>query len=262
MNKELVVVKYGGHAMDDPQLRMVFESDARELFKSGTKLVIIHGGGPQINALLKRLDIRSEFVNGLRITDEAVLEAVEMALCGKVNKALARELQKGGAPAAGISGQDGGLILARQKSPELGRVGEVAKVNPALLECLLEGGFIPVVAPLGIDENGEALNINADIAAGSIAGALKAGFFALISDVPGVLDAEGRLIPHLDRAEIARLAANGTISGGMIPKVEACLNALRGGCRRALILDGRQPGALRRFLREKEPLGTMIELGA
>ena len=163
-----------------------------------------------------------------------------------------------GVCAAGISGRDGNLLRARRKNPALGLVGEVTEVDPALPRCLLDAGFLPVVAPVASGPDGEALNINADTAAGALAGALAAEYFVLISDVPGVLNADGRLIPGLNRAEIARLKEDGVISGGMIPKVEACLNALDAGCSRALILDGRAQSSLRRYLLDDAPLGTVV----
>lgn len=234
-----VVIKYGGHAMDKPELSEAFAADLTRLAAQGMRLVVVHGGGPQISALLNRLHVESRFVNGLRVTDAACMEAVEMVLCGQVNKAVVSALARHGARAAGISGRDGNLLLARRKHPDLGLVGDVEAVDPSLPRCLLDAGFVPVIAPVASGSEGEALNINADTAAGALAGALEADYFVLISDVPGVLDAQGRLISGLSRAEITRLIDQGVISGGMIPKVEACLNALDAGCGRALILDGR-----------------------
>ena len=181
-----------------------------------------------------------------------------MVLCGQVNKAVVSSFSRHGVRAAGISGRDGNLLRARRKNPALGLVGEVTEVDPALPRCLLDAGFLPVVAPVASGPDGEALNINADTAAGALAGALAAEYFVLISDVPGVLNADGRLIPGLNRAEIARLKEDGVISGGMIPKVEACLNALDAGCSRALILDGRAQSSLRRYLLDDAPLGTVV----
>ncbi|WP_165076127.1 MULTISPECIES: acetylglutamate kinase [unclassified Desulfovibrio] len=258
MSHSTVVIKYGGHAMDKPELSRAFAEDLALLAGQGMRFVIVHGGGPQISGLLRRLAIESRFVDGLRVTDEATMEAVEMVLCGQVNKAVVSELAARGVRAAGISGRDGGLLLARPKNPALGLVGEIVKVDPALTRCLLEGGFVPVVAPVASGPGGEALNINADTAAGAIAGALGAEYFVLISDVPGVLDGDGTLLPALDAARIAALREAGVISGGMIPKTEACLGALAAGCGRALILDGRAPSSLRRFLLEDAPLGTVV----
>ncbi len=258
MNNATVVIKYGGHAMDKPELCTAFATDLAQLSAQDMGFVVVHGGGPQISALLKRLNIESRFENGLRVTDEATMAAVEMVLCGQVNKAVVASFAAHGARAAGISGRDGNLLRAVVKNPALGLVGEVEAVDPALILCLLEGDFVPVVAPVANGPDGQALNINADTAAGALAGALAADYFILISDVPGVLDAEGRLITALTRAEIEKLRAEGVITGGMIPKVESCLHALDAGCQRALILDGRSPSSLRRYLLDDAPLGTVV----
>ena len=258
MNNATVVIKYGGHAMDKPELCTAFATDLAQLSAQDMGFVVVHGGGPQISALLKRLNIESRFENGLRVTDEATMAAVEMVLCGQVNKAVVASFAAHGARAAGISGRDGNLLRAVVKNPALGLVGEVEAVDPALILCLLEGDFVPVVAPVANGPDGQALNINADTAAGALAGALAADYFILISDVPGVLDAEGRLINSLTRAEIEKLRAEGVITGGMIPKVESCLHALDAGCQRALILDGRSPSSLRRYLLDDAPLGTVV----
>ncbi|MDR2055423.1 MAG: acetylglutamate kinase [Desulfovibrio sp.] len=258
MTPDTVVVKYGGHAMSDAALAAAFADDLAGLAVRGMRFVIVHGGGPQITGLLKRLNIESRFADGLRVTDAATMQAVEMALCGEVNKAVVSSLSRRRVRAAGISGRDGGLLRAEVRNPALGLVGEVRSVDPALLECLFNGGFVPVVAPVASDPDGEPLNINADTAAGAIAGALRAAYFVLVSDVPGVLDAGKKLIPELDGAAVARLRDEGVISGGMIPKVAACLNALSAGCARALILDGRAPSGLRRCLSGGEALGTVI----
>ena len=258
MNNATVVIKYGGHAMDKPELCTAFATDLAQLSAQDMGFVVVHGGGPQISALLTRLNIESRFENGLRVTDEATMAAVEMVLCGQVNKAVVASFAAHGARAAGISGRDGNLLRAVVKNPALGLVGEVEAVDPALILCLLEGDFVPVVAPVANGPDGQALNINADTAAGALAGALAADYFILISDVPGVLDAEGRLITSLTRAEIEKLRAEGVITGGMIPKVESCLHALNAGCQRALILDGRSPSSLRRYLLDDAPLGTVV----
>ena len=258
MNNATVVIKYGGHAMDKPELCTAFATDLAQLSAQDMGFVVVHGGGPQISALLKRLNIESRFENGLRVTDEATMAAVEMVLCGQVNKAVVASFAAHGARAAGISGRDGNLLRAVVKNPALGLVGEVEAVDPALILCLLEGDFVPVVAPVANGPDGQALNINADTAAGALAGALAADYFVLISDVPGVLDAEGRLITALTRVEIEKLRADGVITGGMIPKVESCLHALDAGCQRALILDGRSPSSLRRYLLDDAPLGTVV----
>jgi acetylglutamate kinase len=257
MHTASVVIKYGGHAMTQPDLQAAFAADLAQLAVQGMDFALVHGGGPQISALLDRLHIESRFVDGLRVTDPATLEAVEMVLCGQVNKAVVSELAAHGVRAVGVSGRDGGLMRARVRRPELGQVGTVEAVDPALVRCLLAGGFVPVVAPLANGPDGQALNINADTAAGALAGALKAEYFVLISDVPGVLDAQGRLIPSLNRREIEALQQAGVISGGMIPKVQACLDALDAGCQRALILDGRAPSRRRRTRLAPAPLGRV-----
>lgn len=255
---QTVVIKFGGHAMDKEALCAAFAGDLARLTQEGTRCVVVHGGGPQISAMLERLHIESRFENGLRVTDEATMQAVEMVLCGQVNKDVVRRFAAHGLRAAGISGRDGGLLLASVRNPALGRVGEVDRVDASLVECLLAGGFVPVVAPVASDADGQPLNINADTAAGALAGALRADFFVLISDVPGVLDADKQLVPALNRARSEALVAAGVINGGMIPKVRSCLHALDAGCGRALILDGRQPSSLWRYLREDAPLGTVV----
>lgn len=259
MNEITTMIKYGGHAMIKPDLRDAFDRDIASLANGGMRIVITHGGGPQISELLERLAIESEFVRGLRVTGPEVMEVVEMALCGSVNKDVVRQLEKNGVPAVGISCQDGGLIIASQKSPELGRVGEVREVRPALIERLLENGYVPVVAPVAVDGKHEPINLNADTAAGALAGALAADYFVLVSDVPGVLGGNGELIAELDNEKILSLCQSGVIGGGMLPKIEACQNALRLGCKRAIILDGRQPNSLKRFLKDGEKLGTVIK---
>ncbi|MDR2574433.1 MAG: acetylglutamate kinase [Desulfovibrio sp.] len=258
MNQETVVIKYGGHAMSDVVLAAAFAADLANLVTRGMRFVIVHGGGPQITALLERLNIESRFVDGLRVTDAAAMQAVEMALCGEVNKAVVSAFLLRRVCAVGISGRDGGFLKADIKNPALGLVGEVRSVDVALLECLFNGGFVPVVAPVASGPDGGPLNINADTAAGAIAGALHAAYFVLISDVPGVLNADKKLMPELDAAAVGCLKEAGIISGGMIPKVEACLNALAAGCQRALILDGRAPSSLRRYLLDGEALGTAV----
>ena len=258
MSTPTIVVKYGGHAMDRPDLRDAFADGLARLAAQGMRLVIVHGGGPQINSLLSRLRIESRFEQGLRVTDEATMEAVEMVLCGQVNKAVVSQFARRGVRAAGISGRDAGLLQAEQISPAFGLVGEVRQVDPAVLEALLAGGFLPVVAPVASGPQGESLNVNADTAAGAVAGALGADCFVLVSDVPGVLDGDGRLLPRLTRGDISSLKASGVIYGGMIPKVDSCLHALDAGCPRALILDGRAPGSLERYLLNGEPLGTEV----
>lgn len=258
MEAGITVVKLGGHAMEDPELLGAFAADLAALEVGGRKFVIIHGGGPHINRLLGSLAIESAFVDGLRVTTPAIMEVVEMALCGKVNKEIVRAVQSRGRKACGISGMDGPTLLARLKSPQLGLVGEVIGVNVELLTILLNGNFVPVVAPVALDESGQPLNVNADTAAGAIAAALHAELFVLVSDVPGVLDGEKRLLARLDDEQIESLCEWGVISGGMLPKVECCRSALKGGCKKALVLDGRHRNSFRRVIEGGESLGTEI----
>lgn len=262
MQNQLAVIKLGGHAMDSEEHLEAFADDLTRLRGKGLNFIIAHGGGPQISAHLRMLGIESKFANGLRITDAATLAVVEMILCGAVNKSLTRRLLKKGIPALGISGEDGAMLTADVELPELGRVGEITKVNAQPLEAMLRSGYTPVVAPLAIDAAFEPLNINGDTAAGAIAGALRADFFVLISDVPGVLNGEGQLMHRLTSEEIAGMRRQGIIHGGMIPKTECCLSALAEGARNAVILDGRQRNSLARFIIDGEKLGTNIALRA
>lgn len=259
--EQITVIKLGGHAMENPDLLTAFCEDVATLTRSGHKLVIAHGGGPAINQLLDRLNIKSEFTGGLRITDAATLEVVELALCGQVNKYLTRHLLACGVDAAGISGEDGHLLTAVRKDEMLGFVGKVTKVNPALPLALLKSGFTPVIAPLALASDGQVLNVNADTAAGAIAGALGADYFLLISDVPGVLDQEGQLIATLDNGETSRLISEKIITGGMIPKVECCRAALGQGCAKAIILDGSRKNTLSLCLESDDIAGTVISEG-
>ena len=265
-----IVVKYGGHAMDGT-LANEFGRDIALLKQVGINPVVVHGGGPQINSMLKRLDIESNFVHGLRVTDAAMVEVVEMVLAGSVNKQVAGLINKAGALAVGISGKDGGLIRARKmhrtkKDPDshiesvldLGFVGEPAFIDTRVIHALTGAGLIPVIAPVGTGENGETYNINADTAAGAIAGALNANRLLMLTDVPGVLDKDKNLMPDLSLAQIQALTADGTISGGMIPKVETCMEAVTLGVKGATILDGRVPHALLLELFTAGGIGTMI----
>ncbi len=253
-----LVIKYGGHAMDKPELSLPFAQSIVAIMKQGMQVVLVHGGGPHINKLLQRLHIESSFVQGLRVTDTATMEVVEMVLCGQVNKNVVTLLHHAGGLGVGISGKDASLFQAHILRPELGLVGNVHKVNPNIVKCLLKGGFIPVIAPVALGPNGESLNINADTAAGALAGALQADYFVLVSDVPGVLDAEKKLLPKLNAANIAKLKDDEVIVGGMIPKVDACLNALEAGCKQTLILDGTKKSSLQGYLLENQALGTII----
>ncbi|MDR2696778.1 MAG: acetylglutamate kinase [Deltaproteobacteria bacterium] len=259
MHKPAVVIKYGGHAMDEPALSAPFAGGLARLSARGMRLVVVHGGGPHINTMLKRLNIPSRFEHGLRVTDEAVMEVVEMVLCGQVNKSVVSLFLRHGVRAAGISGKDARLLVASRLNEELGLVGEIQSVDASLVTALLDAGFVPVIAPVAAGADGQSYNVNADTAAGALAGAMAAEYFVLISDVPGVLDADKRLIPSLTRRDAAKLVQEGVVHGGMIPKVISCLHALDEGCKRALILDGRAESSLERCLLEGAPLGTVVE---
>src|SRR5207302_3077195 len=241
---QTILVKYGGHAMGGNG--DTFARDIAFLKQVGIHPIIVHGGGPQISNMLQRIGIKSSFVNGLRVTDEATLEVVEMVLSGSINKQLAAEINAAGGRAVGISGKDGGLIRARKltRNGELGFVGEPERIDNRVLDAFRESHIIPVIAPLGIDADGATYNINADTVAGAIAASVKAARFLLLTDVPGVLDAKEKLIPELTAAEARSLIASGIISGGMTPKVETCLDAVAGGVEAAVIVDGRVPHAI------------------
>ncbi len=265
-----IVVKYGGHAMDG-SLANAFGNDIALLKQVGINPVVVHGGGPQINAMLKRLNIQSNFVQGLRVTDAAMVEVVEMVLAGSVNKQVAALINAAGALAVGISGKDGGLIRARKlrrtyKDPDsqieqaldLGYVGEPAFIDTRVIHALTGAGLIPVIAPVGAGEDGQTYNINADTVAGAIAGALNAQRLLMLTDVPGVLDKSKQLLSDLSLTQIRGLIADGTISGGMIPKVETCMEAVTQGVKGATILDGTVPHALLLELFTEHGIGTMI----
>ena len=266
-----VVVKYGGHAMGEEVLADQFGRDIALLKQVGVNPVVVHGGGPQINAMLKRLAIKSTFVDGLRVTDAAMVEVVEMVLAGTVNKQVAALINRAGAMAVGICGKDGNLIRARKLSrtvvdPEselervldLGFVGEPVAIDVRVIHALTGAGLIPVIAPVGIGDDGETYNINADAVAGAVAGALHATRLLMLTDVAGVLDRDKNLIPELTVAGVAASIADGTITGGMIPKVENCVEAVRQGVKGAVILDGRQPHACLLELFTEGGIGTMI----
>jgi acetylglutamate kinase len=266
-----IVVKYGGHAMGQDHLASQFGADIALLKQVGINPVIVHGGGPQINAMLERLAIKSSFIDGLRVTDAAMVEVVEMVLAGTVNKQVATLINRAGALAVGISGKDGGLIRARKlrrtkKDPgsniesvlDLGFVGEPGFIDTRVIHALTGAGLIPVIAPVGTGEDGETYNINADTAAGAIAGALNAQRLLMLTDVPGVLDENKQLIPELTLSRIQTMIADGTISGGMIPKVETCMEAVVQGVKGAAILDGRIPHALLLELFTEGGIGTLI----
>jgi acetylglutamate kinase len=268
---ETIVVKYGGHAMGEEKLAEQFGLDIALLKQIGVNPVVVHGGGPQINAMLRRLAIQSTFIDGLRVTDEAMVEVVEMVLAGSVNKHVAGLINRAGALAVGICGKDGGLIHARKlrrtkQDPhshieqvlDLGFVGEPERIDVRVIHALTGAGLIPVIAPVGVGEKGETYNINADTAAGAIAGALRAARLLMLTDVPGVLDSNKQLIHELTVEQVEQHLESGAITGGMIPKVECCVEAIRSGVKAAVILDGRHPHAclLELFT---EGFGTLIK---
>jgi acetylglutamate kinase len=261
-----ILIKYGGSAMTNESLKREFAEDVALLSFIGVRPTIVHGGGPQIGALLKKLGKESRFVKGLRVTDEETMDVVEMVLVAKVNKDVVSLINSYGGKAVGVSGRDGGLIKAKKARParladtdeDLGLVGEVERINPDLISSLEDRGFIPVVAPVGAGPQEKPYNINADTAAGAMAAALKAEKFILLTDVPGVLDSDGRLISSLSEEGAETLIENESISGGMIPKVKCCLSAIRGGVPKAHIIDGRVPHALLLEILTDEGIGTEI----
>jgi acetylglutamate kinase len=268
------VVKYGGHAMGDPEAARDFAEDIVLLKAVGINPVVVHGGGPQIGAMLKKLGVESEFVDGLRVTDKATAEIAEMVLSGGINKELVGWIAAAGGKAIGISGKDGGLVTATKltrttRDPgseierviDLGFVGEPATVDTTILKTASEAGMIPVVAPIGAGEDGHTYNINADTMAGAVAAALGAARLFLLTDVPGVLDKDGRLLTDLTPADIAALRADGTISGGMIPKLETCVKAVEAGCEAAVVLDGRVPHAMLLEFFTQRGAGTLVRAG-
>ena len=266
-----IVVKYGGHAMGDEALAETFGSDIALLKQVGVNPVVVHGGGPQINDMLQRLQIKTTFVDGLRVTDAAMVEVVEMVLAGTVNKQVAGLINRAGALAVGICGKDGGLIRARklrrtvrdpgsliERALDLGFVGEPEHVDVRVIHALTGAGLIPVIAPVGVGADGQTYNINADTVAGAVAGALGATRLLMLTDVPGVLDKDKKLIPELTVAQVQEGIAGGVITGGMIPKVETCVEAVKQGVKGAVILDGRQPHACLLELFIEGGHGTLI----
>ncbi len=265
------VIKYGGHAMGDETIRQRFAEDVVLLRQVGIRVVVVHGGGPQIGAMLERLKIKSAFVDGLRVTDRETVEIVEMVLSGAINKGLVAAITQAGGMAVGISGKDGGFVEGRplrrrRRDPsshieevlDLGFVGEPARVDPSLLHRFLDAGLIPVVAPIGLGAGGETFNINADTMAGAVAAALAAERFMLLTDVDGILDREGQLISELDHDQAVAMIADGTIHGGMIPKVETCLKAVENGVKAAVIMNGRVPHAPLLEIFTQSGVGTLI----
>ncbi|RJF84679.1 acetylglutamate kinase [Azospirillum cavernae] len=265
------VIKYGGHAMGDAALAELFARDIVLLKQVGINPVVVHGGGPQIGQMLDRLKIQSSFIDGLRVTDKATVEVVEMVLAGSINKQIVAAINSAGGRAVGLSGKDSNLITARRlervhRDPDshieqvldLGFVGEPHKVNPEILNALAKSDIIPVIAPVGFDEKGDTYNINADTAAGAVAAELKAARFFLLTDVAGVLDKDKKLIDTMTLDQARAAIADGTASGGMIPKIETCVDAVEKGVDAAVILDGRVPHALLLEIFTEGGVGTLI----
>lgn len=265
------VVKYGGHAMGNPKAAREFAEDIVLLKAVGINPVVVHGGGPQIGAMLKKLGVESTFVDGLRVTDKATAEVAEMVLSGAINKQLVGWIASAGGKAIGISGKDGGLVTATKverttKDPEsnieravdLGFVGEPAHVDTTIIDTAVASGMIPIIAPIGAGMDGETYNINADTMAGAIAAALGAARLFLLTDVAGVLGKDGKLITDLDPSKIEALRKDGTISGGMIPKLETCVDAVEAGCEAAVVLDGREPHAMLLEFFTARGAGTLV----
>ncbi|HEY5647902.1 MAG TPA: acetylglutamate kinase [Nitrospiria bacterium] len=265
-----VVIKYGGAAMVEEKLKDSFAQDVVLMKYIGLKPVIVHGGGPRINAMMKKLGKEPRFVKGVRVTDASTMEVVEMVLGGMINKEIVALINQHGGKAVGLSGKDGGLILARKlkgaggkgrgKKPavDLGLVGEVAQVDPRVIESLDQDRFIPVIAPIGADSKGQTYNINADLVAGAIAGALKAEKLLVLTDVQGILSSSRKLVPTINRKEASRMIKRGTIKGGMIPKIQAGLTAVESGVKKAHVIDGRIPHALLLEIFTDKGIGTEL----
>ncbi len=269
-DQEIIVIKYGGHAMGDPEAAQDFAQDVVLLEQAGVKPIVVHGGGPQIGRMLDKLGIRSEFANGLRITDKATVEVVEMVLAGSINKQIVGTISAEGGKAIGLCGKDANMVIARkvgratatdsniEKHVDLGFVGEPERVNRAVLDAVLAAELTPVLAPVANGADGATYNVNADTFAGAIAGAMRAKRLLLLTDVPGVLDKDKKLMPELTVDECRALIADGTITGGMIPKVETCIYALEQGVEGVVILDGKQPHACLLELLTDHGAGTLI----
>lgn len=255
------VIKYGGHAMDDTTTAENFARDIVLLKQVGINPVIVHGGGPQIDAYLKKLAIESSFKNGLRVTDATTMEVVEMVLAGKINKELVQGIRNAGGVGFGLSGKDGNLVTARKITPDgndIGFVGEPVNVNTYILKKIMEEDAIPVIAPVAVDETGQTLNINADTMAGAVASALKAVRFMLLTDVQGFLDKNGKHVPELTLDEAEAAIAKGIAKGGMIPKLQTCIAAVRKGVKGAVILSGKDPHGVLIELLTPQGIGTLI----
>lgn len=254
----VIVIKLGGHAMGSDDAMESFARDVVLMRQVGVNPVIVHGGGPMINDLLARLDIKSEFIKGKRVTDAATMEVVEMVLSGSVNKNIVQAINRQGGKAVGLSGKDARLMTCDLSHPDLGLVGEPTEIDTTILKTLFAANMIPVVAPLGAGRNGETYNINGDTAAGAIAAALKADRLLLLTDTDGVRDAEGRVVTELSAEQIEEMIRDGVIEGGMIPKTETALAAIAGGVRAVVIMDGRAPHATLLELFTEQGVGSLI----
>lgn len=260
-NGKIVVVKYGGNAMINDQLKEQVMEDIVLLWLIGVKVVLVHGGGPEISETMEKLGKKSEFIDGLRVTDKETVDIVQMVLAGKINKSLVNFIEAKGGRAIGLSGMDGRLIEAETKDDKLGYVGSVTKINPAPITDLLEKGYIPVISTLGCDRKGNTYNINGDTAAACIAGALSAKRLIMMTDIAGVLrekDDPSTLIPEISVKEAEKLRKEGTISGGMIPKIECCIEAINKGVDKVIIMDGRVPHSILTEMLTDEGAGTMV----
>jgi acetylglutamate kinase len=265
------VIKYGGHAMENEELKVSFAQEIVLLKYVGINPVVVHGGGPQIDSVLEKMGITSRYVRGMRVTDQETLDIVEMVLVGKVNKEIVNMINQQGGMAVGLSGKDGGLILAKKmnvtlaspngESPEIidiGMVGEIIGINPLIIESLDQNKFIPVIAPVGVGRDGETYNINADLVAGEIAEALHAEKLILMTDIEGVKDKKGGLLSTLKESQARRMIQDGVVGSGMIPKVECCINALKGGVEKTHIIDGRVKHAVLLEIFTKAGMGTEV----
>jgi acetylglutamate kinase len=270
-SRQTVIVKFGGHAMGEPELSTAFAQDIVLLKQSGVNPIVVHGGGPQIAGMLNRLQLKSEFVNGLRVTDKPTIEVVEMVLAGLINKDIVTAINRQGGRAVGISGKDANLVIAKRithmpdpesnlmKAVDIGLVGEPVEINPHVLNVFAESDLIPVIAPVAFSSEGETLNINADTFASALAARMKAKRLLLLTDVAGVLDKHGRLIPQLSIEDARALIREGTISGGMIPKVDGCIEVVETGVEAVVILDGRVPHCVLLELFTRHGVGTLVK---
>lgn len=269
-DEKTVVVKFGGHAMGDAALAEAFAQDIVYLKQSGVNPIVVHGGGPQIAAMLKKLEIKSEFVHGLRVTDKPTVEIVEMVLAGAINKEIVSAINRQGGKAVGISGKDANLMVAKRitemadpesnvmKSVDIGFVGDPIEINPLVVDVISKSDLIPVIAPIGVSRDGETLNINADTFASALAARLKAKRLLLLTDVEGVLGKDGKLIPELTIDEARGLIRNGTITGGMIPKIEGCIEVVEAGVEAVVIINGKVPHSVLLELFTDHGAGTLV----